>query len=478
MCTQSRPLSGDSQYMPVGAVYLDTPGMRVYYFPRGYTMNTFKVAIFGGGTVGGGVARILRENSALLERRAGCPVELVTILDLFPSASSKRHGIPLELYCGNGGDLNRDEASKYMAQILSNPEIDAVVETIGGSSDYILQVVLDILHSKKHLVTANKALLAKHGTAIMRAALANQRAIGFEASVCGAIPVIKGINDCMSGDKIESVSGIMNGTSNYILTKMSREGLSFYEALKGAQAMGYAEADPTLDINGGDAGHKLSILLRILYGIETEPGDIPVSGIDTINAEDTRIAEETDAVIKLICYAQREQNGVCATVQPMMVKKSNVLSDINNATNAVKLVGAYSRENLFVGQGAGSLETGSAIVSDIVYIARYGTASLRDYPSSGLSLVSFDTHVMPYTIIFDTEDVPGITGIVTTAIGKQEINIDTVSHNMRVSGQAGALFSIVTKPCTLTQIKAAVRDMQQTAPSIFVKEPKIIPVLS
>jgi len=413
----------------------------------------------------------------MLAERSGTRIELAKILDIFPEASAKRHNLPRTLFAGEGAELKADAAAKALAEILADKSIDLVVETIGGSSGFILETVLSVLDSGKHLVTANKALLAKQNRKIFETAARNRKSVGIEASVCGAIPVIKGINECMSGDEILAVSGIMNGTSNYILSKMSQEGLSFADALKGAQAMGYAEADPTLDVNGGDAGHKLLILLKLVFGIDVEVGAFPVSGIDTVTSDDTRFAGEIGAVIKLICFAKKEGSGVCATVRPMMVRKSNILSDINNATNAVKLAGRYSRDNIFIGQGAGSLETGSAIVSDIVFIARYGEASLKEYKKSDLGLVPFDSLKIAYTIIFETEDVPGITGLVTTAIGKEDINIDTVSHNLREKGSGNALFSIATMPCTGAQIARAVSAIRAVSPAVLVREPKVVPIL-
>lgn len=440
-------------------------------------MKKFNVAIMGCGTVGGGVAKILLENKATLAERSGLDISLLKILDLFPDASAKRHGLPRELFFGNSSELSKEDAAKFTNELLADTSIDLVVETIGGSSDFILNTVLSVLNSGKHLVTANKALLAKQNTKIFQTAFKNNKSVGFEASVCGAIPIIKGINEGMSGDDITAISGIMNGTSNYILSKMSQDGLSFDSALKGAQAMGYAEADPTLDINGGDAGHKLIVLLKIIYGITAEPGDFPVIGIDTITSDDTKFANEIHSVIKLICFAKKDENGVCATVRPMMVRNTNILSGINNATNAVKLTGKYSQENVFIGQGAGSLETGSAIVSDIVFIARYGQESMREYKTGTNTLCSFEDIKIAYNIIFETEDMPGITGLVTTAIGKQQINIDTVSHNIREKGSESALFSIATMPCTYSQIKRAINSIRETAPTVFIKEPKIIPIL-
>lgn len=358
---------------------------------------------------------------------------------------------------------------------MKDTTIDLVVETIGGSSDYVFNTVKSVLTNKKHLATANKALLAKYGKEIFETAKNNGKSVGFEASVCGAIPIIKGINECFTGDIIETITGIMNGTSNYILSKMNNESLSFETALKGAQEKGYAEADPTLDINGGDAGHKLCILMKLIFGMDIKLEQLDPKGIDTITGEDTKFAHEIDSVIKLICYAKRNGNDVYATVRPMMVKKENLLSDINNATNAVKMENLYSQQNILIGQGAGSLETGSAIVSDIVFIARYGDKSLKNYDSKGYTLKSFNDLIFPYNIIFETEDYPGITGLITTAIGDQNINIDTVSHNMR--SKETALFSIATKPCSYSQITRAIEAVKSKAPKALIRDPKIIPIL-
>ncbi|HBD96035.1 MAG: hypothetical protein A2015_16680 [Spirochaetes bacterium GWF1_31_7] len=440
-------------------------------------MSSFKVAILGCGTVGGGVARIILDNMDSLTQRSGKKIELVKILDLFPLESSKKHAIPRNLFCGTGDTVSKEDASKYTDEIINDSTIDLVVESIGGSSEFMLNLVTKVLNGKKHLVTANKALLAKFNKQIIDTAFKNDKAIGFEASVCGAIPIIKGINECFTGDQIESVSGIMNGTSNFILSKMNLENLSFEAALKQAQEKGYAEADPTLDVNGGDAGHKLMILLKIMYGMDVTIEDLSVVGIDTISDSDTSFAREINTVIKLICYSKKTDNGVYATVRPMMVRKKNFLSEINNATNAVKVSGKYSQDNIFIGQGAGSLETGSAIVSDIVFIAKYGTASLRNYPSQNLALLPFENMEIAYNIIFETEDKPGITGLVTTAIGKEKINIDTVSHNIRTNKTAGAIFSIATTPCKYSQIVKAIESIKATDPNVLIKYPKIIPIL-
>ena len=407
--------------------------------------------------------------------RAGVPIELASIVDLFPSQSAQRHGVDLKYFCGDGRDLSPEDATRYTRNILADKNVDLVVETIGGTSPYVVQLALDVLKNKKHLVTANKALLAEHGKTIFEIATEQGCAVGYEAAVCAAIPIIKGINECFTGDEILSLSGIMNGTSNYILSQMEAEQRTYADALKSAQEQGYAEADPSLDVNGGDAGHKLAILLRIAFGLDISSHDLSVQGIEAITKDDFAFASEMNCSIKLICYAKRDEDNVFATVRPMMVKQSNLLSRINGATNAVQLRNKYSQRSTLIGQGAGSLETGSAIVSDIVFIARYGDKAIRNPAILDRKLKSFNALVFPYNITFETSNVPGITGIVTTAIGKSMINIDTVSHN-RYHG-SNAVFSIVTMPCTHRQIADAIGEIQKAHPDALLAETKIIPIL-
>jgi len=435
----------------------------------------FKVAVLGCGTVGGGVARIIGDLQEDLERRAERRIELVKIVDLFPGKSAERHGIPLALFAGSGADLTPAEAGKAIEGILADPAIDLVVETIGGSSPAILDLCDRILKSGKHLVTANKALLAKYGDVLFPRAEEKGVALGFEAAVCGAIPVIRAVKDGFSGDAIQSISGIMNGTSNYILSRMQEENLSFEAALKLAQEAGYAEADPTLDISGGDAGHKLALLIRLAFGLSVPHDKLSVRGIQEVSKADLGAARELDCTIKLICHAQRGNGTVHASVSPMMVKRNNFLSRVNGATNAVRFLNRYSGEHLLVGKGAGSLETGSAVVADIVFIAKHGKNTIDGGPVRKPTLGNLAELDFPYTIIFDTEDMPGITGLVATAIGDQGINIDTVGHNLH--GKDTAVFCVETMPCPRSKIDKAIQQMKDRRPGIFRTEPKVYPVL-
>jgi len=438
-------------------------------------MDTLNIAILGCGTVGGGVAQIISEINMDISKRAGTKIVLKKIIELCPAKASERFNIPLDLFCGGGKDLSGAEANEYIKEIISSDEIDIVVETIGGKSDFVYNLCLDILNSGKHLVTANKSLLAERGKMIFETAEAKNVKIGFEAAVCGAIPIIKTIQESFTGDKVLSVSGIMNGTSNYILTQMQNEKLEFSEALKLAQDCGYAEADPALDINGGDAGHKLILLIKLAFGIDVSKDDLAISGIEDITKEDIDFASEIDAKIKLICYAKKVKGDIFATVRPMLVKNSNFLSDVSGATNAVRINNKYSGIHFLVGKGAGSTETAMSIVSDIIFIARYGDKIHNIPAKQERNLADARQFVFPYLITFHTGNIPGTTGFIATAIGKQEINIETVSHN-RHSGEK-AMFSVATMPCTLGQIEDAIKEIRHEKPGMLLSEPKIMPIL-
>lgn len=438
-------------------------------------MNSLKIAIIGCGTVGGGVAQILSELDRQISTRSKNPVVLKKIVELDPQTAAERFKLPLDLFCGGGKKLTKDEASLYINEIINSKDVDIVVETVGGTNDFVYNLALNVCKSGKHLVTANKALLATRGKQIFDEAKKKNVHIGYEAAVCGAIPIIKTIKESFTGDDVVSISGIMNGTSNYILSSMQNKGLTFHEALKLAQKKGYAEADPTLDINGHDAGHKLQILMNLAFGSSVEMKQIPIQGIEKITKEDIDFAQEINCNIKLICYAQRTNGNLYATVQPMMVKKENVLAQINGATNAVRINNRYSGEHVLIGKGAGSLETASSIVADIVFIARYSSVDQNPYNNGELTFIDARHFNFPYIITFETGDKPGTTGLVTTAIGKNNINIDTVSHNRH--NRNNATFSVATMPCTLEQIDKAIKDIMEASPKMLLEEPKIIPIL-
>jgi homoserine dehydrogenase len=438
-------------------------------------MKDFNVALLGCGTVGGGVARIMLDMQKDLSDNAFRKIQLKKIVDIEPKTAMERFSLPADLFSGGGRSLSKEEANAYIKEIIASDEIDLIVETIGGSNDFIENLAVAICNAKKHLVTANKALLAERGKSIFEAAARNKVTLGYEAAVCGAIPVIKTIKESFTGDKILSVSGIMNGTSNYILTMMQDENMEFSEALKLAQANGYAEADPTLDINGYDAGHKLVILIKLAFGIDIPMKDLPVTGIEQIRKDDIDFAREIDSKIKLICFAKRTDNKIYASVCPMMVKNTNFLSDVNGATNAIRFVNQYAGRHILVGAGAGSSETASSIVADIVFAARYAEYTPAESKTSAIEFTDAKHFEFPYIITFETADTPGITGLVTTSIGNQHINIDTISHNRHKTDRA--IFSVATMPCTLAQIEKAIKEIKRSNPTLLLYEPKVIPIL-
>lgn len=437
-------------------------------------MKPFNIAILGCGTVGGGVASILTQQKELLSKRAGRPINLKVIAEINPEAASKRFGLDLNLFAGGGKAPSKEEAGQNIVNILNDPEIDLVVETMGGISDFVHDTCLNVVKNQKYLVTANKALLAERGDDIFAMAKQNNLRVGYEAAVCGAIPIIKGIKESFTGDIIENICGIFNGTSNYILTQMDKEGLDFDSALKLAQQNGYAEANPALDINGGDAAHKLILLIKLAYGLKVDMKDLSRDGIEQVTSNEMQFATECGGKIKLICMAKLKDNKVFAQVRPMIVKNDNMLSKVEYAVNAVKLENKYSDSHVLVGKGAGSSETAMSIVSDIVFIARYGSTGESE-ENFGYTLGDSSTIELPYLVTFRTYNVPGTTGLITTEIGKQNINIETVSHNRCIGEHI--VFAVETEKCSFEQIKKAIENIKKANPAMLADEPKILPIL-
>jgi homoserine dehydrogenase len=436
-------------------------------------MKSFNIALIGCGTVGGGVVKILSEINPLLNNRMGRPLNLKKVVELNPTQAIARFGFPKSIFCGGGKTLTELEVQNFVQEIISDPDIDLVVEAVGGTGDFVYNLCMEVCRSGKHLVTANKALLAERGRDIFRMAQENGVSVSFEAAVCGAIPIIKTIRESFTGDEVISVSGILNGTSNYILSRMIDENLSFEKALQFAQDAGYAEADPTLDISGGDAAHKLIILMKLIFGVDASVEELNYQGIQNISVTDMDYAKEIDARFKLICLARRDGENVYASVCPMMVKNENILSGVNGATNAVCTANRYGGKHILIGAGAGSSETASSIVADILFVARYQDNMPNQLPFGSLKIRGMKDYQLPYVITFETEDRPGITGLVTTEIGKQNINIYTVTHNRHVSDKA--LFSIETQACMLNQINAAISEIKSKG--VLKSDPKVFPIL-
>lgn len=318
----------------------------------GLCVRTINLGILGLGTVASGVVEILSEHAALLERRVGAPLRVVRV------ASRSAPRVPLE-----PGVFTRD-----VMEVVRDPSVDIVVELIGGTG-IAREAVMEALSRGKHVVTANKSLLAEHGLDIYRAAAAQQVDLGFEASVCGAIPIIRSVREGLVGNSIRSIMGIVNGTSNYILTHMTDTGAEYAEMLAEAQDHGYAEADPTLDVDGSDAAHKLQILASMAFGGYVPYSAIHVEGIRDISPVDIAFAGELDCTIKLLAIAKEGDGKLEVRVHPALIPRSHPLASVGGAFNAVHVVGDAAGPLVFSGLGAGKLPAASSVVADIVEIA-------------------------------------------------------------------------------------------------------------
>jgi homoserine dehydrogenase len=370
-----------------------------------------KVGIVGVGTVGASVANILESNKDLITARAGKEIKVVrgVVNDL-----SKKRAVSIPL-SDNADDILNDE------------EIDIVVELMGGV-EKPYEIVTKALQNGKSVVTANKALLAYHRYDLQK--IAGDLPIGYEASVAGGIPIINALKVGLSANQITQIKGIINGTCNYMLTKMSDEGVEYDEILKEAQELGYAEADPTFDVGGFDAAHKLLILASIAYGIDAKPEDILIEGIESITKDDISFAKEFGYVIKLLAIAKKSADDISLRVHPALVKKSEMIAKIDGVMNGISVIGDKVGETLYYGPGAGGDATASAVISDIIEIVRAGKSSpmlgfKKPFNSQNLKLLPKDEIESEYYLRMSVEDKPGVLAKIATILGKHEISIET-----------------------------------------------------
>lgn len=386
------------------------------------------IGIIGFGTVGTGTVRILLENQDILRERVGFDLKLKGIAD---SDISRDRGIKLP-----GGVLTANAED-----ILNDPDIDIVVELIGGghpAKDFILQAI----HNKKHVVTANKALLATEGNEIFSEAERYGIEVGFEASVAGGIPIIKIIREGLVANRILNVYGIINGTSNYILTKMTEEGIEFSQALKEAQRLGYAEADPSFDVEGIDSAHKLTILASLAYGIPLSYENVYIEGITKVTPQDIEFALELGYKIKLLAIAKAVDGEVELRIHPTMVPKDYLISKVDGVYNAIYIEGDAVGETLYYGRGAGDMPTGSAIVSDIVDIARSmrmnaaGRVPVIRTQNPSLRIRKMDDIESMYYFRFSALDRPGVLSKIAGILGDNNISIASVIQKGRRVGGA------------------------------------------
>ncbi|MBV6340739.1 homoserine dehydrogenase, partial [Candidatus Magnetobacterium casense] len=329
-------------------------------------------------------------------------------------------------------------------EIINDPEIDVVVELVGGFKP-AKTFILDAIKQGKHVVTANKALLAQEGHEIFAEALKHNKTVGFEAAVAGGIPIIKVLREGLAANNISAIYGIINGTSNYILTKMTREGISFEDALKEAQALGYAEANPSFDIEGIDTAHKLTLLSCLAYGIELSYDKVYKEGITAITPLDIQFATELGYKIKLLAITKNIDGEVELRVHPTMIPQDYLISQVDDVLNAVYVIGDAVGETMYYGRGAGDMPTGSAVVSDIIDIAKGYSHTLGQDNSSSLKIKDIRDVYSMYYFRFTALDKPGVLSKISGVLGDHDISISAVIQKERRAGEAIPLVVLTHK---------------------------------
>jgi homoserine dehydrogenase len=390
-------------------------------------MKEIKVGLIGFGTVGSGVGKILQKNSKLIEKRMGARLTIKRIADI-------------DLETDRGVKVKKGVLTRKAEDVIQDPEIDMVMELIGGIEP-AKTLILKAIRNKKHIVTANKALLALHGDEIFKEAHRFGVDVNFEASVGGGIPLIRSIKEGLVANRIHSIFGILNGTSNYILSKMTDEGRNFKEVLKEAQEKGYAEADPTYDIEGIDAAHKLAILVRLAFGTPFQFKEIFIGGISEITPLDIQFGREFGYRIKLLAIAKIDKGKIEARVHPTLIPENHLLSTVEGVFNAIYIKGDAVGPTLFYGQGAGQMPTGSAVVSDLVELGRnvlirasgrrVPLLSFQESAIEKVPLKKMDDVVMPFYMRFSALDRPGVLSKISGILGKNEISISAVIQKGR-----------------------------------------------
>ena len=394
-------------------------------------MTTLHVGLLGFGTVGTGVARLLIESADRIRARLGRELNLKYVADI-------------DLETDRGFRLPEGVLINDADKVVNDPEVDIVIEMIGGEG-IAKTMILKALANGKHVVTANKALLAKHGAEIFKAADEKGLDLAYEASVGGCMPVIKTLRESLVGNRINSMGGILNGTCNYILSRITDEGIEFKEALAKATEAGYAEADPTLDVEGFDTAHKLAILTSLAYGTEVDFNDIYIEGITQITPLDIDFARQFGYRIKLLAISKNHGDRVEARVHPTMIPENNLLSTISGSLNALNISGDAVADVMLYGHGAGMMPTASAVVGDVVDIARSisrctgARVPLRSFQPDRIGripIVPMDDLVTHYYFRFTAKDQPGVLSTISGILGEFGISIQSVQQKGRKSNGA------------------------------------------
>ena len=409
-------------------------------------MKTLKVGMLGAGVVGSQIARLLIANKSDLASRAGANLELVSIA--VKDSKLKRDGIPAAL-------LTTDAKS-----IVNDPQIDLVIEVIGGI-DPAKELILTALKNGKSVVTANKALLAKHGAELYAAADKANVDLYYEAAVAGAIPILRPLRESLVGDHVIRVMGIVNGTTNYILTKMDENGAAFADALKEAQALGFAESDPTADIEGFDAAAKAAILAGLAFHSRVTDNDVYREGISKITAADVKVAKAMEMVIKLLAIAELTPEGaVSVRVHPALISRSHPLASVRESFNAVFVEAQSAGQMMFYGKGAGGEPTASAILGDLVAVARHrvtGGIGPKESDYADLKIAQIGQTKTRYLIRLNVADKPGVLESVAHVFASHQVSIQTVRQTG--AGDKAELI-VMTHSSSESSLSATVKDLK------------------
>ncbi len=420
------------------------------------SMKSLKVGLLGIGTVGGGTYAVLTRNQEEISRRAGCKIEIVKVAD---------RNLELAKKLTNG----QIEVTDDVMSVVTDPNIDVVVELIGG---YTLakDAMLKAIEHGKHVVTANKALIATHGNEIFAAAKAKGVIVAFEAAVAGGIPIIKALREGLVANKIEWIAGIINGTTNFILTEMRDKGLAFADVLGEAQRLGYAEADPTFDVEGIDAAHKLMIMSAIGFGIPMQFDKVYTEGITKLESKDIRYAEELGYRVKLLGMTKHSANGIEIRVHPTLIPEKRLIANVNGAMNAVVVKGDAVGPTLYYGAGAGSEPTASSVIADLVDVARMQNTSIQDrvpYLAYHDISATENTPILPiseistaYYLRMRASDKPGVLAEVTKILGDRQISIDAMMQKEPQDGETEADIVILTHITVEKNMNAAIQAIE------------------
>ena len=420
-------------------------------------MKPIQVGLMGLGTVGRGVFEVLRRNQEEIKRRAGRGIELTMV--------SRRQVAAARALVGDAAVVVADAR-----EIIANPEIHIVIELIGGTG-IARELVLEAIRAGKHVVTANKALLAVHGTEIFAAAREHGVMVAFEAAVAGGIPIIKALREGLTANRIEWIAGIINGTTNFILSEMRAKGLDFAEVLQEAQRLGYAEADPTFDIEGIDAAHKATIMSAIAFGIPVQFDKAYVEGITKLNGADIRYAEQLGYRIKLLGITKRRDDagGIELRVHPTLVPSKRLIANVEGAMNAVVVHGDAVGTTLHYGKGAGAEPTASAVIADLVDITRLHTADpdhrvphLAFQPGSmhDTRILGIDEVITSFYLRLQVADQAGVLARITGILAEGNISIDALLQRESAEGEAQTDVIILTHDTVEGRMNTAIAQMQ------------------